>query len=199
MTCSFEIARFKDEEFRKISRNPMHISGSVDPENLAARFRNPVELGWGFMAKLNHDFIGREAVERELENPTRRIVSLVWNADDVVDIYRSQFEEGEPFKYMEMPSAVQAPAGGHADWVCDEAGNRIGVASVPVYSALYKVYLCQAVVDANEAIEGRGVYVQWGDYGKRIKNVRATIDKYPYNKLVENNKYDLDTVPIGCD
>ena len=199
MTCSFEIARFKDEEFRRVSRNPMHISGSIDPQDLNARFRNPVELGWGFMAKFDHSFIGREAVERECKNPTRKIVSLAWNVDDVTEIYRSQFTDEVPYKYMELPSAVQAPAGGHADWVCDTEGNHIGIASVPVYSAFYKMFLCQAVINANEIEEGREVVIQWGDFGGRIKNVRATIEKYPYSTLVENQKYDMSLVPNGAE
>ena len=157
------------------------------------------ELDWGWMAKKNDaPYTGKAAVDAELANPKRKIVSLVWNVDDVTDIYRSQFEEGEFYKYMELPSAVQAPAGGHADWVLDAEGNRIGIAAVPVYSSYYKVFLCQAVLDVDKIQEGAQVFVQWGDFGKRIKNVRATIEKYPYNRLVENQKYDLSTVPVGC-
>lgn len=199
MTCSFEMARFKDPEFGKISRAPLHISGSIDPENIRARFRNPIELDWGFMAKFNHDFIGREALEDLYNNPERKIVSLVWNVDDVVDIYRSQFEDGEPFKYMELPSAVPPNAGGHADWVCDEEGRRIGIAAVPVYSAYYKVFLCQAVLDIEEIRADREVIIKWGDYGKRIKDVRATIARYPYSALPENQGYDMSSVPVGCE
>ena len=198
MTCSFEVARFRDPEFRRTSFVPMNISGSIDPDDLDARFRTPVELGWDFMAKFNHDFIGREALQAEVADPKRKIVSLVWDVDDVVDVYRSQFADEEPYKYMEMPSAVQAPAGGHADWVCDESGARIGISSVPVYSALYQTYLSQAYIDVDQIEEGRTVIVQWGDFGGRIKDVRATIAKYPYNRLVENQAYDMDSVPVGC-
>jgi hypothetical protein len=37
------------------------ISGSVDPANLRARFRTPVEVGWHRMCKFDHDFLGRAA------------------------------------------------------------------------------------------------------------------------------------------
>ena len=31
------------------------------------------------------------------------MVTLVWNIDDVMDIYRSEFEPGEPYALMEGP------------------------------------------------------------------------------------------------
>jgi hypothetical protein len=39
--------------------------------------------------------------------------------------------------------------------------------------------------------------VHWGDYGKRIKKIRATVVRWPYLDLVRNEDYDLSTVPSG--
>src|SRR6185295_15819807 len=33
---------------------PIQITGSVDPADMRARFRTPVEVGWGSTVKLNH-------------------------------------------------------------------------------------------------------------------------------------------------
>ena len=41
------------------------ISGSVDPADMRARFRTPVEVRWHNMAKFDHDFVGREALATE--------------------------------------------------------------------------------------------------------------------------------------
>lgn len=200
MTVSFDMALYRDPEFCKIALVPLECTGSIDPENTEARFRNPVELDWAWMAKgKDAPYMGKEAIEAEMANPKRKIVSLVWNADDVVDIYRSLFEDGEPYKFMELPMAVPFTSGGHADWVLDEKGERIGISTVPAYSDYYRMFLCQAIIDIDEAVEGREVIIQWGDYGKRIKNVRATIAQYPYNKLPENKGYDMSTVPVGCE
>ena len=34
-----------------------------------ARYRNPVELGWAGMIKFDHEFVGRDALEKEVANP----------------------------------------------------------------------------------------------------------------------------------
>lgn len=39
--------------------------------------------------------------------------------------------------------------------------------------------------------------VKWGDYGKRIKDIRAVIAKFPLNDLVENKNYDISSCPYG--
>ena len=41
------------------------------------------------------------------------------------------------------------------------------------------------------------VIVKWGDYGKRIKDIRAVIAKFPLNDLVENKNYDISSCPYG--
>ena len=71
-----------------------NMSGSVDPANVRARYRTPSEVGWGWMANFNHDFIGRGAVKAELANPRRTIVTLRWNPDDVLDTYASLLKPG---------------------------------------------------------------------------------------------------------
>jgi hypothetical protein len=35
-------------------------------------------------------------------------------------------------------------------------------------------------VDVNYTEPGTELIVQWGDYGKRIKEVRVTVDRFPY-------------------
>ena len=70
------------------------VSGSVDPANMRARIRTPVEVRWHNMARFDHDFIGREALAAEIANPKRTTVTLRWNADDVLDTYASLFRPG---------------------------------------------------------------------------------------------------------
>ena len=47
------------------------------------------------------------------------------------------------------------------------------------------------------AKECEEVIVKWGDYGKRIKDIRAVIAKFPLNDLVENKNYDISSCPYG--
>ena len=173
-------------------------TGSIDPANVRTRLRTPGEVDWMWMAKFDHDFIGRQAVEKEAADPRRKIVNLKWNVDDVTDIYRSLFSGGEHYKRIELPCGQPQPAGGHADLVTTSAGKEIGVSSCTTYSYYYRDMLSQCVIDVGESALGNEVIVHWGDFGKRIKQVRATVVRYPYIDLPRNENYDLDTVPHGA-
>ena len=173
-------------------------SGSVDPADNRARCRSAVEVGWAWMASLDHDFVGKEALEAEMKNSKRRIVTLEWNKEDVIEIFASQFSE-DPYKYMEMPSGVNEFAGEHQNYVCDADGKVIGLSSVPVYSSWYHTTISETILDIDRIKEGAEVFVQWGDFGGKIKNVRATVTRYPYIDMVDNKDYDLSTVPCGAE
>jgi glycine cleavage system aminomethyltransferase T len=200
-TCTFMSACVLDPEFMADPVMPLlgnqPKSGSVDPSNIRARLRTPVEVGWEWMAKFNHDFIGREAIEAEASNPKRVIVNLLWKAEDVIDIYASLFQQGEEYKLVELPCGQPQPAGGHADHVLDKNGGRIGISSGTTYSYYYREMISQCIIDKEYAKPGNEVIVQWGDFGKRIKDVRAVVARYPYLDLPRNEKYDLSTVPSG--
>lgn len=173
------------------------MTGSYAPDNERARLRTPGEVGWTWMAKFDHEFVGRSKVQAEAENPKRTIVTLVWNNEDVVDIYASQFGEGEPYKYMEMPSAPQQPSGSHADRVLSKDGKVIGVSSCAIYSAYYHKTISHCTIDVDQVDIGNEVLIEWGDFGRKIKQVRANVEKYPYLDLVRNEKYDMSSVPLG--
>ena len=197
MTVNFEISLYQSPEFCAQSPFPLVCSGSVDPSDIRARFRSPVECDWAWMAKFDHEFTGREALEAEMASPKRKLVSLEFDPDDIADVFRSQFTD-EPYKLIEFPCAEEQPCGGHQDYVEDENGNIIGYSAVPTYSSHFHVMISQAILDIAEAEEGHEVYVQWGDFGKRIKKLRAKVAKYPYiHGVMDNRDYDLDTVPHG--
>ncbi|WKY45026.1 hypothetical protein Q5O14_02700 [Eubacteriaceae bacterium ES2] len=175
--------------------------GSVDPKDFRARMRTPLEVDWAWMVDFSKgDFVGKEALEKERDNPKRKIVNLKWNVDDLADIYRSLYEKDqEPYKYMEYPIGYLQPSGGNADRVLDQEGNLIGISSIVAYSNYYRETISQCIMDIDKIEEGKEVIVQWGDFGHRIKNVRAEIVRYPYSTLTENKDYDLSTVPKGTE
>lgn len=197
MTVNFELSLYQSPEFCASAPFKMKCTGSVDPADLRARFRSVVECDWAWMAKFDHEFVGREALEAEIANPKRKLVTLEFNPEDLADVYRSQYT-AEPYKYMDMPCAEPQPCGGHQDYVTDQDGNVIGISAVPTYSSHFHAMISHAIVDIEQAEEGKEVLVQWGDYGKRIKNLRAKICKFPYiHGVMDNRDYDLSTVPSG--
>ena len=178
------------------ANNPsVGLPGSAGPADIRARMRTPFEVNWGWLAKFDHDFIGRAALEAEAAAPPRKTVTLRWNKEDVLDVIASQFEPGEEYKHFEFPTTPPSPAGGHADLVT-QGGLEVGTSSLAVYSYYYREMISHAVVDADRQI-GDEVIVHWGDHGARIKEVRATVERFPYLDLPTNKDYDLNSVPSG--
>jgi glycine cleavage system aminomethyltransferase T len=172
------------------------LPGSFDPKDIPARLRTPQEVNWGWMAKFDHDFLGREAVQAEAANPRRKTVTLVWNSDDVIDVMASLFQKGEEYKSFEFPTTPQSPAGGHADLVT-KGDEPVGISSLAVYSYYYREMISHSTIDLDQAGLGNEVVIHWGDHGGRIKEIRATVSRFPYLDLPSNRDYDLASIPSG--
>jgi vanillate/3-O-methylgallate O-demethylase len=170
------------------------MEGSVDPVDFRARCRTPVEVGWEKSVRLDHDFTGRAALEAELAAPRRTIVTLEWNAQDVADIYASYLREGEAYKYLEIPvSPANRGICGHADHVM-KGGDAVGVSSGTVYSYHFRKVISHATLDVSQAVIGNEVCVLWGDPGGPIKEVRATVARFPYLTEGRNQAVDLEKI-----
>lgn len=174
--------------YRTGPARPM-LCGSIDPADLRARFRTPFELGWDKSVVFDHDFIGREALEIEAVKPKRTIVTLEWNSDDVLDVHASLYRSGVEYKSFDYPVTPQfAGIIGHADLVTRD-GHSVGVSSGVAYSYFFRKMLSHCTIDREHASLGTEVIVHWGDHGGRIKEIRATVARYPY--LSENRNQSL--------
>ena len=79
------------------------IGGSFVSKNIEDYYVTPYEMGYGPFIKFDHDFIGKEALQKMAGKPHRRKVTLAWNPDDVVKVWRSMLEQGDPYKYIDLP------------------------------------------------------------------------------------------------
>lgn len=155
----------------------LKVKGSFEGDDISAWFRSPVELGWSRNIKFDHEFYGRAALEAEMANPTRKIASLVWNSDDVKEVYDSLFEEGPTYDFMDMPR--QQWFAMYTSKVMD-GDKLIGSATSRGYSYYFRKVLSHAVIDVDYLEPGTEVTVIWGDPGSRQKVIRATVSHYPY-------------------
>jgi vanillate/3-O-methylgallate O-demethylase len=73
------------------------FTGSWDGTAIEELYRSPVEMGWAKSIKVDHDFIGRAALEAEVADPRRTVVTLEFNSDDMMNIYASLFREGPAY------------------------------------------------------------------------------------------------------
>ena len=179
------------------SRQGRLCKGSMGPD-LSLRYRNPVELGWANRIAFNHDFVGRAALEKEVAHPRRTMVTLVWNPDDILDVYASKFQPGEPYASLDKPNHVLE--GGpllcySADQVLDGDGRLVGISSGRTYSYYYRAMLSLCSIDVAYGDLGTEVAVLWGDPGTRQKKIRATVSRFPYLNLERNESIDVEVIP----
>jgi vanillate/3-O-methylgallate O-demethylase len=168
-----------DAAFWDAIRRSHKVSGSVDPADMRARLRTPVEVRWHNMAKFDHDFVGCAALEKEMASPKRTTVILRWNAEDVVDIFASLLRKGPAYKPIDFPYAPNVWPQAHADHVL-KGGRRIGHSSGTIYSYYFREFLSMGCIDLEHSDLGTEVVLQWGDHGGTIKDVRATVERFPY-------------------
>jgi glycine cleavage system aminomethyltransferase T len=176
--------------------------GSSGLELNEKRFRNPVELNWQNSISLDHDFPGKAVIEKLMKNPERKTVTLIWNVDDLVDVFKSLFsKDSDPYKFISFPLEDYARTCSCSclfqDDVFDKNGKLIGVSSGREYTAFTRDMFSVGTIDVECANLGNEVYILWGDPGTRQKKIRATVDVFPLlsKNMVMNNNYDVETIP----
>ncbi len=163
-------------------------------QDMRLRYRNPVELGWAGMIKFDHDFVGRKALEKEVANPHRKMVTLLWNTEDIFDVYASQFKPGEPYRNMDTPNHHPIEEGLCADQVLKD-GKPVGVSSGRAYSYYFREMISLSSIDVNHSEIGTEVIVLWGNPGTRQKEIRATVSRFPYLDKNRNQVVDVSKIP----
>ena len=139
------------------------LGGSFYSDNIEDFYLTPYDLDYGRIIGFDHDFIGRQALERMVADgraEQRRKVTLVWNGDDVAAAYGSMFHEGPGAKFINLPVALYDTF--HFDRV-EADGRIVGVSSWTGYSANERAMLSLATVDARCAAPGTQVTVVWGE------------------------------------
>lgn len=154
-----------------------NIAGSFEGDKVSDWYRSPVELGWANRIHLGHDFIGRDALAIEKATPKRTIRTLVWNPDDVVDVFASLFCDGAPYDFMDMPRDLRG------FMYCDKVlknGKEVGATTSRGYSYYFRKMLSLCTLDIDQAEIGNEVVVIWGAPGHPQKEIRATVANAPF-------------------
>jgi vanillate/3-O-methylgallate O-demethylase len=166
------------------------LGGSMDSPDITDYYVTPYDIGYGWIVKFDHDFLGREALRRIARTPGREKVTLVWNPDDV----RSLFEPGTSAKYIEMPRSRYASF--QVDKVLQD-GATVGLSLDRGYIENEKVYVSLATIDRPAAPSGTEVAVLWGEYPNpakpavqhhRYTEIRATVAPAPYIQDVRSSR-----------
>jgi len=159
------------------------IGGSYESEEISDYYLTPNALNYEGIVAFDHDFIGREAVAEMVEDPDRTKVSLVWNSEDVIDVYASLFREGDTHQFMSLPTST---AGRYDD--VRKGGEHIGVAKYRSYTYNEREMLSLGCIDVEYSEPGTEVTLVWGDEDSPKTSVerhvettiRATVAPAPY-------------------
>jgi vanillate/3-O-methylgallate O-demethylase len=164
------------------------LGGSLDSADIGDYYLTPYDIGYGKTIKFDHDFVGRQALERMAQGtPSRTKVTLVWNADDVTAAIGSLYGPGPGAKYIEMPKARYATH--HEDTVLVD-GKQVGISLDCGYLANEREMVSLAAVDTALAEPGTEVTVVWGEHPVSAKpavedhrqvQIRAVVAPCPYD------------------
>jgi vanillate/3-O-methylgallate O-demethylase len=151
------------------------LNGSFFSEDIADYYVSPYDLGYGKSISFNHDFIGREALQKAREFHRRTKVTLVLDPADVRQVLGV-----DPGYYLTYARhRVEAPDGAlvgltHQTATLDTAGTILAL----------------TLIDSDHATPGTPVEVVWGEHpgpgtdpeaDLGFPRIRATVAPAPYD------------------
>jgi vanillate/3-O-methylgallate O-demethylase len=172
------------------------LGGSFYADDISDYYLTPHDLGyWGFV-KLDHDFVGREALEAMGDEPPRRKVTLAWNGEDVARAMGTLFEKGDAVKYIDLPLS------NYSTWPNDKLlldGEQVGVSTFSGYSYNERSMLSLGVVSSDVEV-GTEVVLIWGEEdGGSAKpvverhvqaEIRAIVSPCPYSEVARTSYHE---------
>src|SRR5690606_27755076 len=173
------------------------IGGSYVPDSIEGYYLTPWDIGYGHIVKFDHDFVGREALERMANETHKTKVTLALNNEDVMRAISSNFTKGGRAKFFEFPSAVYAM---HPSALGKADGTDIGVSPWSGYSSYAGAMLSLAMIDPKYVEFGKEVTLVWGEpNGGTSKptvepheqmEIRAVVSPVPYSKVARDSYAD---------
>jgi syringate O-demethylase len=173
------------------------VGGSLESDNIEDYYLTPWDLGYGAFVKFDHDFIGREALEKMAPGPHRKKVTLALDNEDVARVLSSMFQRGKRAKYIDFPSAVYCM---HPFDSVLVGGKSVGVSTWIGYSSNEGRMLTLAMLDEQQAKPGTKVQLLWGESnGGSSKptvephvqtEIRATVSPVPYSEVARDSYAD---------
>ena len=154
------------------------LGGSFVSSNIADYYVTPYEMGYGPFVKFDHDFIGREALEKISKEPQRKKVTFAWNAEDVARVQRSMFlPMGERNKYIDLPLSNYASASYDKILI---GGKLAGLSMFSGYSYNEGSMLSLGIVEHDVQI-GTEVTLVWGEENGGTK--KATVERHKQTEI----------------
>jgi syringate O-demethylase len=170
------------------------LGGSFHSDKIEDYYLTPYDLGYGPLVKFDHAFIGREALEKMVDKPHRKKVTLALNSDDVTRAISTMFLKSGRAKYFDFPSAVYSTL--PYDKVLRD-GKLAGISTWCGYSANEGRMLTLAMLDREHSELGTEVIFVWGEEGggsskptveRHVQTeIRAIVSPVPYSEVARTS------------
>ncbi|MBV9956497.1 MAG: aminomethyltransferase family protein [Pseudolabrys sp.] len=150
------------------------LAGSFVSKNIEDYYVTPYELGYGIFVKFDHDFIGKEALQKmDGGKGGRQKVTYAWNKDDVAKIWASMLGDGDMYKYLDIPNSNYGSS--TFDSVMS-GGKVIGASMFGGYSYNEREVLSLGIVDEKFAKVGTQLTLVWGEENGGTK--KTTVERH---------------------
>lgn len=160
------------------------LRGSFYSENIEDYYMTPWDLGYGHMIKYDHDFIGREALEKMASGPKGTKVWLEWNHDDTARVLAdAELDQEDRPRLLPTPATLE----NYDEILVD--GSAVGFTRFHAYNINVPGWVSMAAIDENLAEDGTEVEIVWGDHDNGEGNpyvpnhvrtqIRATVRNQP--------------------
>jgi vanillate/3-O-methylgallate O-demethylase len=166
------------------------LGGSFVSDDIKDYYLRPEELGYGRFFDFNHDFIGKEALRKGVENRKREKVTLIWNREDAAEILSSSLLNKEDnAKFLETPWC------GYSLYPCDEVlkdDKHVGIAQMTINSANARAFMSLAVVEMEHSAPGTELTLVWGEPDSKrplveshtLRKIRVVVAPAPYYEKI---------------
>lgn len=168
------------------------LGGSHALANVQDYYMTPYEFGYGFLVKLNHDFIGFDALKAvDIEATARKKVTIQWNPDDTAGLLREMLTPGaERIRNLHLPVPSDKTDITYDTITIDDV--PVGTGHTTGYSSPEQSMLTLSLVDPRVEI-GQEVVLHWGEagggYGDRTveprptREIRGIVSPAPFTQI----------------
>ena len=148
----------------------------LDPE---MSYCSPFELNLDYLIGLDRedDFMGKAALQAEIDagGPARRMKGLVWNSDDVIELYAAQFRDEPAPPPIQFPHPLFPEA-----FPIVHEGQQVGWATSVCYSPIVRRVFSFGRIDVELTEPGTEVAISWGGGEFPTMEIRATVVDPPF-------------------
>jgi glycine cleavage system aminomethyltransferase T len=146
------------------------IAGSLDSNDITDYYLTPFGAGHDRFLDFEHDYIGKEALQKRAESPSRTKRTLVWNKEDALSLFGSLFSIEDTYKYPELPIVDSALT--QLDKVFVD-GEQVGIANNTRYLFWERNMFSLCAIGVEHAEPGTEVTILWGEPSEMSSSPRV--------------------------